>query len=110
MTGMIDLPKEKIDANIQELQSCREQLQQISSSIITDISNLREFWVGSAASAYLDCASKMNDAVITPMINLLNAYADAINKGANNLLINDAETAKSTSAQFGGITNISSVI
>lgn len=110
MVGMIDLPEERIAANIQELRTCCTQLKQMSESIVSDIGILRGFWEGSAATAYLECANNMNKCVVTPMINLLNAYADAIDNGAHELTFNDSKTAKETTAQFGGITTISTVI
>lgn len=108
-TGSINLPEEEVNACIQQLKECQLKLESLQSAIVSDLGTLRNVWGGAAENAYMDCAAKMNDCVITPMGNLLGAYANAISNGAYQLEFTDNETAKSISAQFGGITTISNV-
>lgn len=109
MTGYINLPEEIIQADIQALNACHSQLIDLQTSLLSDLKTLSSIWSGYASNAYLDCASQMNQCVITPMGRLLNAYADAISTGAYELTFKDQSIANSVSSEFGGIRMITNV-
>lgn len=109
MTRQINLPEETIQSDIEALNACYTELMELQSTLVKDLNTLTTIWSGHAANAYLDVANQMNRCVVTPMGNLLHAYADAIGKGASQLVFQDQEIAKSVSSEFGGVTPISSV-
>lgn len=109
MAGLINLPEETIQANIEALNACYTELIELQNSLVADLNTLASIWSGFAANAYIDCANQMNQCVVTPMGRLLHAYADAINNGAYQLNFKDKEISQSVSSEFGGITTITSV-
>lgn len=109
MAGLINLPEETIQADIEALNACYSELIELQSSLVSDLNTLASIWSGYAANAYIECANQMNQCVVTPMGKLLHAYADAINNGAYQLNFKDQEISKTVSSEFGGITTISSV-
>ena len=109
MAGFINLPEQTIQSHIASLNACTAELAELQNNLMTDLNTLSSEWTGSAASAYLECASRMNQCVVTPMGKLLQAYAEAISSGAYQLTFKDQELSRSVSAEFGGITTISSV-
>lgn len=109
MAGLINLPEETIQADIESLNSCYTQLIELQNTLMTDLNTLASIWSGYAANAYIECANQMNQCVVTPMGRLLHAYADAISNGAYELTFKDQEISKSVSAEFGGITTITNV-
>lgn len=109
MAGLINLPEETIQTDIEALNTCYTDLIELQNTLVTDLNTLASIWTGYAANAYLECANQMNQCVITPMGKLLHAYADAISNGAYQLNFKDQEISNSVASEFGGITTISNV-